>query len=46
MTYQHISWHGGTKPRRPIQDRDQSEEPPAEYWERREREQDTKPADK
>lgn len=35
MTYQSISWNGGTKPRRTDQDRDdreQSEEPPAEYW--------------
>ena len=33
-----FSWHGGTKPRRTVQeddeaDREQSEEPPAEYWE-------------
>jgi len=40
MTYEHLSWHGGTKPQRTETDsREQSEEPPAEYWENKEMEQ-------
>ena len=37
------SWRGGTReyPHRQDDDRDQIEEPPAEYWEQREWEQET-----
>jgi len=39
MTYEHISWYGGTKDRHKEADSgEQSETPPAEYYERKERE--------
>ena len=38
MTYEKISWYGGTRRRNEEeQQREQEEEPPAEYWEERER---------
>ena len=43
MTLGGYSWRGGTReyPHRQDDDRDQSEEPPAEYWEQRARQQET-----
>ena len=43
MTLGGFSWRGGTRqyPNREDDGRDQSEEPPAEYWEQREWEQET-----
>jgi len=43
MTLGGYSWRGGTReyPHRQDDDRDQSEEPPAEYWEQRGRQQET-----
>jgi len=44
MTYEHLSWHGGTKPpRTDIDSREQSDEPPAEYWEKKEAERNWNP---
>jgi len=35
MNYDTMDWHGGTRPPRSDEadDREQSDEPPAEYWE-------------
>ena len=43
MTLGGYSWRAGTReyPHRQDDDRDQSEEPPAEYWEQRGRKQET-----